>query len=270
MRRSGDGRSALLALTLRELVRFARQPSRIIGSIGTPAIIWLLAGSGLAGSFVSPIADETTRAGAANAYAAYLIPGMATMVVIFGTIFASISLIQDRHAGFLQSVLVSPAPTWAIVGSKVGGAVILSVLQGLIVLLAAPLVGVHPGVLGYLIATLALALAAVFVTCLGLTLAWRMDSVAGFHGVMNLVLLPMWILSGSMFPLEGTASWLHWIVRLNPLGWSTRAIGGSLGTGNAGFLEWVGAPLAAAASFGLAWVVIGRRRVRTSGTEGAS
>lgn len=269
MRRSGDGRAAMIALTGRELLRFARQPSRILGSIGTPALIWLFAGSGMAGSFVSPIASQGAEGAAANAYAAYLIPGMATMVVLFGTIFASISLIQDRHAGFLQSVLVSSAPSWAVAGSKVAGASILSVLQGLIVLLAAPLVGVHPGLLGYIFATVGLALAAVFVTCLGLALAWRMDSVAGFHGVMNLVLLPMWVLSGAMFPLEGTAPWLSWVVRFNPLGWSTRAIGGSMGTSEVGILDWAGAAGAAAAAFALAWFVIGRRRVRSGGEEGA-
>lgn len=269
MMRSGDGKAALLALTRRELLRFVRQPSRIIAALGTGAIVWLLLASGMAGSFVSPIAVEGTEGGPANTYAAYLIPGMATMVVLFSSVFASISLIQDRHAGFLQSVLVSPTPGWAIVGSKAGAAAVLGVLQAAFVLGAAPLVGVHPGALGYLVAAVALTLASVFIVCIGLALAWRMDSVAGFHGVMNLVLLPMWVFSGAVFPLEGMAQWMQWIARINPLSWSTRAIGSAMGTTNPSILDWGGAILAAAGAFALALLIMGQRRVRGGGEEGA-
>lgn len=269
MKRSAESRSALIALTRRELVRFIRQPSRIVAAVGTGAIVWLLLASGMAGSFVSPAITEGTEGGPANTYAAYLIPGMSTMIVLFASIFSAISLIQDRHAGFLQSVLVSPAPAWAIVGSKVAGAVIIAVLQGAIVLAAAPLVGIHPGVVGYAVAALALILAATFVSCIGMALAWRMDSVAGFHGVMNLVLLPLWVFSGAMFPVEGMADWMKWVARCNPLAWSTRAMGSALGTTNPSILDWGGALLAAAGAFALAWFIMGKRHIRAGGEEGA-
>ncbi|HBS27910.1 MAG TPA: hypothetical protein DEB06_00315 [Phycisphaerales bacterium] len=199
-------------------------------------------------------------------YAGFLLPGMVTMVVLFSAIFASMSLIQDRQGGFLQSVLVSPAPSWAIAGAKVLGGTVIATTQALVLLLGAIVVGLAPGAGGWLGAALASALVSVAVIGLGLAAAWRINSTAGFHGVMNMVLMPMWLLSGALFPAEGAAGWLRAVMLANPLHWATRAMGGSLGIGPpAGAWAWAGTLLFAAAMFGAACLAM---RTRTAGTAG--
>src|SRR5688572_4297872 len=200
----GSGARALTALFRREIIRFLCQPSRIVAALGTAALLWLVLGSGFAGSFQPAPSPSAPTVGAhengALSYSAYLVPGMAAMVVLFASIVAPISLIDDRHAGFLQGVLVSPAPAWAMLGATVGGCAVLALGQGMLVLLAAPIAGIALGPVNLLLAAAALACIALGIAGIGLALAWWIDSVQGFHGVMNLILMPMWLLSGAFFP----------------------------------------------------------------------
>jgi len=254
--------TAAIALFRRELIRFLREPSRVAASIGTPVLLWIFVASGLSGSML-PVSDST-----AAGYGAYLLPGMVTMVILFSTIFASISLIQDRQAGFLQSVLVSPAPTWTIVASKVLGGALIATTQAAIMLASAPIIGLHPGVLGFSLALLGAILTAIALVGMGLALAWRINSNAGFHGVMNSLLMPMWLLSGALFPVEGASPWLAWLVTLNPLHWCTICIARSLGiqTGEIStVVAWVGAAAFAAVMFISAAIIMGRTRLHFGG-----
>lgn len=258
-----SGLPAFTALLQREIVRFLRQPSRIVAAIGTAALFWLVLGSGFAGSFqMTADATATTPGGEGDggvSYSAYLIPGMAAMVVLFASIVAAISLIDDRHAGFLQGVLVSPAPAWAMVGAKVGGCAVLALAQGMLVLLAAPLAGVPLDPLGVLLAAAALACIALGIAGIGLALAWKIDSVQGFHGVMNLVLMPMWLLSGAFFPVDSAAGWLGWVMRLNPLTWPTEALRAALlHDAPPSPAAWLGSAAFAAAGAILPWLVVRR------------
>lgn len=253
---------AVLALFRRELIRFVREPSRVAASIGTPLLLWIFVASGLSGSMLTDAASSSAG------YGAYLLPGMVTMVILFSTIFASISLIQDRQAGFLQSVLVSPAPTWTIVASKVMGGALIATTQAGLLLISAPLIGLEPGVMGFLFALVGAALTAIALVGLGLALAWRINSNAGFHGVMNSLLMPMWLLSGALFPVEGASPWLAWLVTLNPLHWCmlcmARSLGiqtGELSTG----MAWTGAAAFAAAMFAFAAIIMGRTRIHFGG-----
>lgn len=255
------GLHAFLALTRRELVRFLRQPSRLVAAIGTPGAVWLLFGFGYGSSVVT---------GPGQAYAAFLLPGMATLAVMFSSVFAAISLIDDRHEGFLQSVLVSPAPRWAIVGSKIAGGTILAVGQAVILLVPAPLLGMHMSVLALGEALSALVLIAVAINGLGLAAAWVIDSVQGFHGVMNLVLMPLWLLSGALFPASGSSPWLRYIMYLDPLYWPTAAVRAALtdpapveplGRG----AIWGLGLLVAAAGFVFACATVGRGRAARRG-----
>ena len=218
------------ALVARELVRFTRQPSRIVATVGTPALVWLFLASGFADSFASP-ADS----GRADSYAAFAIPGIATMVVLFSTIFASISLIQDRQEGLLQSVLVSPASSLAVASSKVLAGSIIATAQAALVLASMFVFGVATGPLGFALSLLACFATSVALISLGLALAWRIDSTAGFHGVMNLVLVPMWLVSGAIFPVEGAAGWLRALVLINPLHHANETIAEPM---DAGALHW--------------------------------
>ena len=127
------------------------------------------------------------------------------------------SLIEDRREGFLQGVLVAPVPRSSIVLGKVLGGSTIAVVQGVLLLLVAPLVGIpfHPGGMG--LAVVALFLIAFAFNALGFVLAWRMESIQGFHGIVNLLLMPMWFLSGALFPIAGAARGLEVAMRANPV-----------------------------------------------------
>jgi len=200
----------------REMVRFLRQRHRIIGALATPIIFWLLLGFGLDKVFV-PMAGDTQIG-----YLTYFLPGTLVMILLFTAIFSVISVIEDRREGFLQGVLVSPAKRSEIVMGKVLGGATLATGQAM-VLLALWLMTKwlmakeFPGFakIGELI--LAMFIIAVGLTALGLALAWPMRSTAGFHAIMNLLLLPMWFLSGAVFPMDSTPSWMKLVMTINPL-----------------------------------------------------
>ena len=122
------------ALLERELVRFFRQPNRIIGAIGQPVIFWVLLGAAFRGSFRAPGVEET--------YGQFFLPGVAVMITLFTAIFSTISVIEDRREGFLQGVLVSPIGRFSLVLGKILGGTVLAVLQSALFLLLAPTVGI--------------------------------------------------------------------------------------------------------------------------------
>ncbi|MDG2423467.1 MAG: ABC transporter permease [Phycisphaerales bacterium] len=207
----------------RELLRFLRQPGRWIAAIGTSAIIWVLLGSGFARSFSPEIAPDETIP-----FAAWLLPGMMTLVAVFSAIFSSLSTIEDRQSGWLQAVLVSPVPRTSIAMGRSLGSGTVAFLQAGILLAAIPLVGLTPSALEILLALFALAMTSLTMAALGLAFAWRCTSSASFHSVMNLVFMPMWLLSGSVFPVHGASRWLEIVAWCNPLTWCTTAIRSSL------------------------------------------
>jgi ABC-2 type transport system permease protein len=213
------GSVAALSLACRELRRFFRQRSRIVGALVQPLIFWILFGAGLGGTFRMPGSEETAG------YAAYFLPGVAVMILLFTAIFSTISIIEDRREGFLQGVLVSPAPRTSIVLGKLLGGTSLAVAQALLFVGLAPYLAsigvVSPlsldlSATGWLAAAGWMALMAFLLTALGYLIAWPMDSTQGFHAIMSVFLMPMWLLSGAFFPVP-QEGWLSWIMRVNPL-----------------------------------------------------
>lgn len=219
---------AITTLWKRELVRFFRQKGRVVGALGTPVGFWILIGSGFGKSFRMPI---STHANEIN-YLEYFFPGTVTLIILFTSIFSTISLIEDRREGFLLSVLVAPVSRPTIVIGKILGGTTLAFFQALIFVLLAPLVGIPlngnqlASILGVLF------LIAFALTALGFTIAWKSESTQGFHAVMNLVLFPMWLLSGALFPITGASTWLGWIMKLNPLTYGMSSLRHILYTGN--------------------------------------
>ncbi|HHM12286.1 MAG TPA: multidrug ABC transporter permease [Planctomycetaceae bacterium] len=218
---------AAYALGHRELVRFFRQRNRVIGAIGQPVMFWLLFGAGLDQSFRLSQAGGT----AGQSFREYYVPGTLALIVLFTAIFATISIIEDRREGFLQSVLVAPIPSWAMVIGKVAGGSLIALAQAaLFLVLAAVVEGISsPGALLHVLAMLLAS--AIGLTGLGFVLAWRMDSTQGFHAVMSVLLMPMWLLSGAFFPvpvLSGDAGWAQWILygimRINPLTYAVAGV----------------------------------------------
>jgi ABC-2 type transport system permease protein len=212
-----SGGLAVFTLWQRELVRFFRQPSRVAGAAGSPLLFWILIGSGLSGSFRLPGGPAGGAAGGGISYLEYFFPGTLVLVVLFAAIFSTISVIEDRNQGFLQGVLAAPVPRAAIAGGKVLGGATLAWLQGAAFLLLAPLSGIHLTLASGLAAAGVLAVLAFALTAIGFACAWKVESVQGFHAVMNLLLVPMWLLSGSFFPLAGAPVWLQALMRANPL-----------------------------------------------------
>lgn len=214
------------ALTHREIVRFLRQRSRAIGSFAQPVIFWVLFGVGFRGSF------QMTGTGGGPTYGEFFIPGIAAMIVMFASIFSAISVIQDRTEGFLQGALAAPAPRTSLVLGKLCGGTVLAVIQGVIFIGLAALMG-RLGVMGDVAVSLSLGgwLAATGVLCLigiglcglGFAFAWKINSVQGFHAIMSLLLFPMWLLSGAFFPPQGSG-WLRWVINVNPLTYGVGAL----------------------------------------------
>lgn len=201
----------IYSLIHRELIRFFRQRSRVIGTFGTAVIFWVLLGSGFGKTF------QLNALSTGMGYLEYFFPGAIMMVVLFTSIFSNISIIEDRNLGFLQSVLVAPVHRLSIPCGKVLGGVIFSLLQSSVFLIFAPFVGYSIGIEAILFIVLSVCLTSFVLGCLGFIFAWKLNSVQGFHGIMNLVLFPMWLLSSSLFPVSSASLWLKTLMYLNPL-----------------------------------------------------
>ncbi len=210
---------ALLAAAMlwkREMIRFWRQPSRVAGALGSPIIFWLFIGAGFGSSFQAGTGDTN--------YLAYFYPGTLYLILLFTAVFSTFSLIQDRQEGFMQSVLVAPVPSWSLALGKILGGAGLAWLQGLFFLALAPVAGFSLSPAAILQVAGILFLNAFFLTAGGFLLAWRMNSIQGFHAVMNLLLMPLWFLSGALFPLEGAPVWIRVLMQVNPLTYGLGAL----------------------------------------------
>lgn len=209
---------AIGTLWRREIVRFSRQRGRLVGAFAQPMVFWLLLGGGMHASFQPPGLPPGIG------YVTYFYPGILVLVLLFTAIFATIAVVEDRQAGFLQGVLVAPVPRAGVVLGQALGCTTLALLQGGLFLVFAPFLGIRL-TLPALWAVLGVQFLLAFgLTNLGLVIAWRMDSTQGFHAIMNLILIPIWLLSGAVFPASGASAWLEWAMRLNPLTYGMSAL----------------------------------------------
>ncbi len=206
---------AIYSLWHRELVRFLTDRSRLTSSLGQPVIFWVL--------FAGALGQSNFKPGMLS-YGEYFWIGGLTMTLLFTAIFSTITVIEDRKEGFLQSVLVSPVPRSSIALGKILGCTTLAMINGLLFFALAPLAGV-PVSFGTFFATvgvmfvLAMALAG-----MGYSLAWLMDSTTGYHGIMMLLFMPMLLLSGAFFPIKSAHWVMQWIMAANPLAYGVGAL----------------------------------------------
>jgi ABC-2 type transport system permease protein len=219
----------VFTLWRRELIRFWREKARVLGYVGSPLVFWLVVGSGFGNL-------------------AFFFPGALTLTVMFSAVFSTMSLIEDRREGFLLSMLVSPAPRSAMVLGKSLGSATLAWIQGLIFLAFAPLAGYRFGV-----AQLAESVGVVFLisltfTLLGFLIAWQTDSSQGFHAVMNLLLVPLWMISGALFPASGAHGWIRVLMAANPLTYSLALMRRTLAPAEAAGAPGLAASLAVSAA----------------------
>ena len=244
----------------REIVRFYRQKSRVVGVIASPVLFWVAIGSGF-GNSLRPGAS-----GESQPFLNFFFPGALIMIVLFTSIFTMMSVIEDRKEGFLLSVLVAPVSRSAIVLGKVMGGTTLSTIQGLIFLVFAPLVGVHLGIGSFLLVTLTVFLVSFALTALGFFIAWPMDSNQAFHAIINLFLIPMWMLSGALFPLSGASQWLRVVMEINPLTYGVEALRDLLYPASHGDFSLAASMaslvLFSLVTFGLAFLMVNRRTTK--------
>jgi ABC-2 type transport system permease protein len=192
----------------RELIRFVRTRTRILTGLVQPLLFLFVLGYGMSNLVGSTAGFDFKK---------FVFPGVVAMSVVSTAIFAAMSIVWDREFGFLREMLIAPVSRTALVLGKTAGGATIATLQGTIMLVLAPLIGVHlTPVLVAQVIGLEL-LMAVALTAFGVFIASRISKMESFQVVMQLLLLPMLFLSGAMFPLSGLPSWLGAITRINPL-----------------------------------------------------
>ena len=209
---------AVYTIWLRDLIRFFRERSRIVGMLGQPLLYLLIVGNGFAASFRMP------NAPAGTSYLQFMYPGIIGMSVLFTAVFSGISIVWDREFGFLKEVLVAPVPRWTVAMGKTLGGSTVAMIQAAILLILAPLVGVHlsPVVVVEILGILFLI--AFALTGFGIFVASRMQSMEGFQMIMNFLIMPLFFLSGALFPMRGLAGWISSLMKVDPLTYGVDAL----------------------------------------------
>lgn len=196
-------------LWLRQIKKYLRSRSRIIGSLGQPLLFLVAFGFGF-GSIYS-------RAGGGN-YIQFLAPGIIVMSVLFTSIFSGIEIIWDRQFGFLKETMVAPVPRWQIMlGRTLGGATVASI-QAVIVFALTLVIGFRPHSFTILPVALALIfLIALLFTSLGTAIASKLEDMQGFQLIMNFLVMPIFFLSGALYPLSGIPQWMKVVTMIDPM-----------------------------------------------------
>jgi ABC-2 type transport system permease protein len=193
----------------REIIRFRRTPARIVSGLAQPILFLFVLGAG-----IKPLVGETSAGGVD--FQQFILPGVIAMSVLFSSLFSAISIVWDREFGFLREMLVAPVSRTSLVLGKAAGSGTVAAAQGLLLVAAAPIVGVHLDVLQILEVIPLLLLLAFALTALGIVIASRMQRMESFQMVMGLVVNPTLFLSGAIFPLVALPAWLAVVTRLNP------------------------------------------------------
>ena len=231
--RLSDDLRAVRVVWKRELIRFFRSRIRMITSLAQPILFLFVLGTGLAG--VVP------RAPGSVDYRTYMFPGVLAMTVLFSAMFSSISIVWDREFGFLREMLVAPVRRTALVVGKCIGGATVATIQGAMILVLAGLVHVPYDPILLLELFGILLMTSVAITAFGAMIASRMEQVESFQMIMQMIVLPMFFLSGAMFPLTRLPDWLRILTRLDPLSYAVdpmrRAVINALPNSGAGVLR---------------------------------
>src|SRR5690348_8248385 len=202
---------AVYIIWYRDILRYWRDRWRLVASLAQPLLFLLVFGSGL-----STALGGAFGRGTGLSYIQFMYPGIIGMSILFTAIFGAMSIVWDREFGFLKEVLVAPIDRWAVAIGKALGGTTQAMIQGLILLVLAPLVGVKLNVLTILEIIPLAAVLAFGLASFGVMLASMMKSLQGFQVVMNFLMMPMFFLSGALFPLTNLPGWMTWLTRINP------------------------------------------------------
>ena len=207
----------IYTIWLRNMKRFVRSKSRIIGSVSMPLFFLLFLGFGLNSVVQLPEIGGN--------YILFLVPGMVSMSVMFTSVFSGIQVIWDKQFGFLKETLVAPVSRLEIMLGQTAGGATTAVLQGFIILVLSLFIGLRvSGLTGFMIALLFMALVAVSFTAFGIAIASRMEDMTGFQLIMNFVVFPIFGLSGAMFPISSLPAWILPLTLLDPMTYGVEGI----------------------------------------------
>jgi len=201
----------------RDIIRSFRQRSQLYGSIMRPVIWLFLLGTGLRSSFSAP---------AGFTYTQYIFPGMIVMNILFASIMSGTTIIWDREFGFLKEIMVAPMSRISIVFGKTLSGSIIATIQGVIVLAFFPLVGLHLSVIQVILIIPGMFIIALSITSLGIMIASRMTSFEGFGTINNFLVMPLFFLSGAMYPTDSVPSWLKPMIYINPVSYAVNLLRG--------------------------------------------
>lgn len=199
---------AIYVLWLRDLKRYWYDKPRIVASLGQPLLFLFVLGTALSPSFRGPAGIN---------FSEFIFPGIIGMTVLFTSVFSAMSIVWDREFGFLKEVLVAPISRWSIVVGKALGGSTVAMIQGTIMFLLGQFVGIKISFLLFLKALVGMFLIAFAMSSLGIAIAARIKEMEGFQVIVNFLIMPLFFLSGALFPLDHLPAWLNILTRIDPL-----------------------------------------------------
>ena len=200
--------------------RFIRSKARIVASLAQPLLFLVTFGFGFSAIF--------KQAGAGN-YIDFLAPGIVCMAIVFSSVFSGIEVMWDRQFGFLKETLVAPVSRTALMFGRTLGGATVALIQGLLVLIVTLIIGFRPSNWALVpVAIVVMALISIIFTAFGTAVGAKLRDMQGFQLIMNFIIMPLFFLSGALFPLDGLPAVMYWIVRADPLSYGVDALRGLL------------------------------------------
>lgn len=204
----------------RQIKRYIRSRARVVGSLAQPILFLVALGFGL-----GPIYQQATG----DSYIQFLAPGIIAISILFTSIFLGIDLIWDKRFGFLKETLVAPVPRILIMLGRTLGAATIGFFQGLIIFVLTILIGFKPELSSMLpLSFLFMALIALFFTALGTAIASFLEDMSAFPLIMNFLVMPLFFLSGALFPVSNLPPSISWFSYINPFSYGVDGIRGVL------------------------------------------
>lgn len=199
---------AVYVIISREFKRFFRQKARLLGTVARPLLWLIIIGNGF---------TKLINTGGDVTYSQFIVPGIIGMTILFSSIFSTISVVWDREFGFLREMLVAPISRMTIIIGKLISGIMIALFQGILILSIAPLFGIAITLSQFLMMIILMALVSLSITSFGLLIASFLTSLEGFSAIMNFVVLPMFFLSGALYPVKSMPLFLQYLAKINPL-----------------------------------------------------
>lgn len=213
---------AIYVLWLREMKRFLRAKSRIVGTLTLPLLFLAFLGFGFNNMAIPGMSKNVN-------YITFLVPGIIGMSMLFTSMFAGISVLWDREFGFLKEIMVAPVSRISIVLGRIAGGTTTATIQGILILLISLVIGFKiPGVMSFLLSIVFMVLISATFIGLGFIFASNMKDTQGFSMIINFVMFPLFFLSGALFPLQNLPLWIRYISYLDPLTYGVDGLRGIL------------------------------------------